>query len=1082
MQEPSLLSSDPSEDWQPSSWYLALTMAERTSQPIRPQVCPAHERAVQKFRLWKEQAPFQKAPLFALRLQEQNLSEQDVQALLCESATDLQSRMAAVPAWISELHAVLERADFSPVLPQDASFVHCVWPLIADGLCRLRARIMLLVGQHPDLPIDAEAVLNSTLPDLCARIGQKVNRTLVLELHSARLQGQLQGETARERFLYFVEHMQRKERLLPFLAEYPVLARLVLATITSWGDALCELLVHLQADWLQICALFFPDGAPGPLIETLAGAGDTHRDGRSVTTLTFRCGQKLMYKPRSIAIDVHFQGLLNWLNARGDHPAFRPLRLLNRGSYGWSEFVTAYSCATAEEVARFYQRQGAYLALLYALEASDFHYENIIAAGEQPVLVDLEALFHPRINQDHPSHSADPVSKALSFSVLRVGLLPQRLWLDEEHEGMDVSGLGGQEGQVLPYLVPMWQDAGTDQMRITRQESRMPGKENRPRLQGQSVDLLAYCEEIVQGFTHMYRLIVEQRAELLAGPLADVLHDEIRLIVRSTRTYGEILYESAHPDVLRDALDRERFLDHLWTAVEQQPHLAQTIPAERHDLLAGDIPIFLTTAGSCDILTSQGATLARYLKEPSFVSVQRHLQTLDEQDLQRQAWLIRATLATFAPDHPHSARKQRELPHVPDGSATTPAHLLATAHAAGRRLCELALWDEERVNWVGLNLLKERHWSLAPTGPDLYDGVYGILLFLSYLGCLTRESSYLRLARQAYRTLQETDGQPEMQCMVGAFQGWGAKIYTLSHLGQLWAEPALWDEAEQTVPLLAELIEQDQTYDIISGTAGCLLALLSLYRVRPAGCVREAALHCGDYLLAKAQPVSGGIAWPTTAPAHQPLTGFAHGAAGISFSLFELAALSGEERYWQAARAAVGYERRVFSPEQQNWPDFRDLRPSEPGQEPWTPAYMLAWCHGAPGIALGRLGSLRSLDDPATRQEIAGALATTVARGFGSNHSLCHGDLGNLETLLVASRVLHTPRYTRQLARLTTALLAHIKEQGWLMGIPLGIETPGLMTGLAGIGYELLRLADPERVPSILLLAPPRSNNAGRPE
>jgi hypothetical protein len=30
------------------------------------------------------------------------------------------------------------------------------------------------------------------------------------------------------------------------------------------------------------------------------------------------------------------------------------------------------------------------------------------------------------------------------------------------------------------------------------------------------------------------------------------------------------------------------------------------------------------------------------------------------------------------------------------------------------------------------------------------------------------------------------------------------------------------------------------------------------------------------------------------------------------------------------------------------------------------------------------------------------------------------------------------------------------------------------MVGLAGIGYGLLRLADPRRVPSVLVLAPPK--------
>jgi lantibiotic modifying enzyme len=31
-----------------------------------------------------------------------------------------------------------------------------------------------------------------------------------------------------------------------------------------------------------------------------------------------------------------------------------------------------------------------------------------------------------------------------------------------------------------------------------------------------------------------------------------------------------------------------------------------------------------------------------------------------------------------------------------------------------------------------------------------------------------------------------------------------------------------------------------------------------------------------------------------------------------------------------------------------------------------------------------------------------------------------------------------------------------------------------LMCGLAGIGYQLLRLADPDRIASVLLLEPPR--------
>jgi lantibiotic modifying enzyme len=59
--------------------------------------------------------------------------------------------------------------------------------------------------------------------------------------------------------------------------------------------------------------------------------------------------------------------------------------------------------------------------------------------------------------------------------------------------------------------------------------------------------------------------------------------------------------------------------------------------------------------------------------------------------------------------------------------------------------------------------------------------------------------------------------------------------------------------------------------------------------------------------------------------------------------------------------------------------------------------------------------------------------------------------------------------------RLSSAIVDTIATQGWLSGIPLGVESPGLMTGLAGIGYALLRLAVPTRVPSVLVLEAPKT-------
>jgi lantibiotic modifying enzyme len=233
-------------------------------------------------------------------------------------------------------------------------------------------------------------------------------------------------------------------------------------------------------------------------------------------------------------------------------------------------------------------------------------------------------------------------------------------------------------------------------------------------------------------------------------------------------------------------------------------------------------------------------------------------------------------------------------------------------------------------------------------------------------------------------------------------------------------------------------------------------------------------MQCGDRLIARAQAMEHGIGWVTLSVPTKPLAGFSHGAAGIAWALLELAALTGEERFQAAAVAAIAYERTLFSPDMGNWRDLRELEVLRRAAPSAQDVFVTLWCHGAPGIGLARLRALSHLDDAVIRNEIDTALHTTLAQGFGLNHSLCHGDLGNLELLLQASQVLDNPQWRPQVDRLAAMILESIDQHGWLCGIPLGVESPGLMTGLAGIGYGLLRLAEPMCVPSVLVLEPPR--------
>src|SRR5262249_50586185 len=150
-------------------------------------------------------------------------------------------------------------------------------------------------------------------------------------------------------------------------------------------------------------------------------------------------------------------------------------------------------------------------------------------------------------------------SQTMAHSVLRVGLLPQS-------GRVDLSGLGGRGGQRMPHPVPRCEAVGTDEMHVVRKPWALPAGHNRPKLNGTVIEILDYTKAIVQGFTAMYRLLLAHRDEFLGetGPLARFAQDEVRAILRPTRTYAMLLQESFHPDLLHDALERDRFFDHLW--------------------------------------------------------------------------------------------------------------------------------------------------------------------------------------------------------------------------------------------------------------------------------------------------------------------------------------------------------------------------------------------------------------------------------------------------------------------------------------------------------------------------------------
>jgi type 2 lantibiotic biosynthesis protein LanM len=880
----------------------------------------------------------------------------------------------------------------------------------------------------------------------------------------------LTGENPSERFESFVDKLGDRAFALGILGSYPVLARQLVRRGEHWLASSLTFLRNLSQDWPAIRAVFAADADAGILTGVQPQMGDTHRRGRSVVVASFSSGLRILYKPRPLGVDRHFQQLLQWLNQVADWIGFRALAILDRGTHGWMEFISFAECEAADGVSRFYERQGGYLAILYLLNGVDFHCDNVIASGEHPALVDVEALFHGSSGAQVPAVFG-VAGRCGQDSVLAAGLLPMPLRYLEGAGRVDRSGLAAGQAAKTPFGVLHAEGGGTDEMQLVR--SRLPIKPTThwPAVEGGRVERID-GDAVVRGFRTIYETFLGHREELrdAAGPIACFRNDEVRIILRHTLTYARMLAESFHPDVLRDAMDRDQMFDLLWGHVPERPHLWRVIAAECRDLWEGDVPIFTGRVGSRDLFTSTGERIADFLAEPSDEPVRRRIDGLCQGDLERQTWLIRASLATLSEGRVSLSRNAAAP--IDWSGETLHGRLVAHARAIGDRLELLAARSGGQAGWMGLKLEGKDDWLLSPLGPDLYDGTAGIVLFLACLAAKTDEPRYRRLALEGLANLeQQMVSARGLGRSIGAFNGWGGLIYACTHLAQLLGRPELRDSATAMAADLVALVDEDSSHDVIGGAAGCIASLLVLHQSAPSDSILSAALRCGDKLIHSVCQTETGAAW--LSPLNSlPLGGFSHGASGIAWALLRLADLTGETSFSQAAGQALQYERSLFDPATGNWADLRTRDESRASS-----SRMSAWCHGAAGIGLSRLSWLAHDDADMARCEIVHAVRTTLAYGFGDNHSLCHGDLGNLDFVFQASKALGRAAWSAAAQDITAMVLDDIEENGWKCGIAKPVETSGLMLGLAGIGYGMLRLAAPDLTPSVLTLEPPAGSS-----
>jgi lantibiotic modifying enzyme len=816
----------------------------------------------------------------------------------------------------------------------------------------------------------------------------------------------------------FIARLCTPAGLAGLLGEYPVLARLLGQASQLAADAGAELLARLAADRAAVVTELLGGTDPGPAMALEPGLGDRHRRGRSVTAVSFADGRTVIYKPRDIAAHLAFRRIAGWISERVPASELRTPAAVARPGYGWIEFIAGQPLPRLAAAADFYRREGMLLAALHATHACDMHGENIIASGAFPVLIDVETLFHPVLPMPRTTQ-ADPAAEALASSVHSIGLLPSVTVAEDGAH--DRSGMGGGH-------------CG-----------------NAPRFGGDVIGPGAHEAAIVEGFRLAYNAIAAEQAAFsqLLSSCGDL---EVRIVVRPTSGYAQLMAESTHPDLLRDAADRDAALGVLREVSAHHRLWSSLADHEIADLWNGDIPLLTARPARPDVWTSAGTRVPALVDRPGLSCALANVAAMDEVHRRDQEWIISASLATCTPPGGHG--DARAIPGPVTAAAAEPAPLLAAACGLADQIMASAIADAQdrgRVNWLGLQLVEDAQWMLLPMGASLAEGYLGVALFLAQLAELTGIDRYSDAARRAVGPvpglLAAIDGRPELVAAIGcgAAGGLGGISYGLARMSALLDDPELGRWAGMSVELAATVSLSGSPW-WATGTAGCLAAMVSVHAELGLARAGDLARACAGRLSELAEE-TGGRCVPDGDPAGN---GFASGPAGVAWALTRFAGTvpgptPGNQRYLAAGRLAASFAAAL------------------------PPQYSHGWCRGTAGSLLARACL------PALADGLDEGARLVAGWPVLEDLSLCHGEAGVADVLTVVAATTQSRAAYRAQRHRAGLLLDVVSRHRSLCGTPGGVPTPGLLSGLAGIGYGLLRLGFAERVPSALLLASPNA-------
>jgi type 2 lantibiotic biosynthesis protein LanM len=865
----------------------------------------------------------------------------------------------------------------------------------------------------------------------------------------------------------FIHKLHSANRLEKLVTTYPVMGRWLMTVVSQWVDAIRELDARLDRDW-EVLHDRFKITQQSPTISDLDFvSADSHGNGRLVIEVSFNDATQILYKPKRVTSERLFDTFLEDVE-RVTGINFKYKTVIGRDSYGWVGKVNAEACNTAAEINNYYVRAGGLLGAAYLLYLNDGHYENILASGQYPMLIDVETLLAPKLSVFTPDERHPIVEEQVNGGVYWTGMLPQhreRTDLDEP------PALNGFVQPKVPYsddeMSNKWVDLNTDRMRLEHRDTTtetLKSPSNIPELGGETQPLTEYTQQLQDGFTAVS--LAALRGDL---PLRDEFKGlTTRAVLRNTSEYDTILSALRDPKTLRDGCHITYVLDELVTDyMRSHPKAPEwdLYHAERMALHRLDIPRF-TVDSQTGTIFFDDQQFDSGVKIPGYTRAEQRFETLTREQIAEQRDYIQ--LATRP--HKYTTTPDNRLPKPNNNKLSPPEHAqqpgqepsqtptyTAIAEDIYDKIIQQSVPDNDcDFTWLKRRRTPEDRLELAPMQEELYGGRLGIAVFSALLAEIAETPhaglTAHDLADQAVDVYTDNTELPTDN--LGLAGGVASYIYGFTLLGR-YLDGKYYDIATALADRITEdTIAQANEVELLSGVGGLTLALLALYNDTERKRHQDTAIACGEYLC-EHHPLSD------TNHSEGLLTGFAHGTAGVQYTLEQVQKYKPQEtpRLREVIEQLDTYRDEEFNQTACNWPDRRS----------YGPEFTDSWCHGRAGIVQAQLATPtdRQIIGVTSIEECADSIDTTPD---GHTDQLCCGNAGRVVVLTEAALQLDDTTYQAKAIKLMDAMLERQKQQGYfeLEAHSPRLHNVSLFQGLAGIGYALLRLQHPTEIPNIL--------------